>query len=354
MSTGLFQDEEDGYNLEEETKYKLKLDAPTSEPAFGDSGGDDLGGLEDLGGEDDLSGLEDLGGEDDKPFDSEPFDAGVDAEEGTDPEKFIQQLSGKLGTSLRKYTEDKGQPDFDLEKFAINSVISATNTSDMDEEDRNDIIKKINTSGDEDLGDDLGGEEPIDDMGGDESTDDMGGSDELAGLDDLEEAAVRDLDAEKEANKPNLKVYTQDPNAEKYIKEFDDSGIEDLNEALSKLEITSGKVTTIKNMLNEMEEPIQITKPSSRRKRMFEVRPTKKRKVKEETSVKNIMFNGKEVDVTSIEVDGVSASDYPDFADAFISDAKYIDGQELTDDELDMFTEANYDLTYDLAYNSFF
>jgi len=36
-----------------------------------------------------------------------------------------------------------------LEKFAINSLLSATHTAEMDEEDRNDIIKKVNTSGNE-------------------------------------------------------------------------------------------------------------------------------------------------------------------------------------------------------------
>jgi hypothetical protein len=84
---------------------------------------------------------------DDKPFDDTPFDAGVEADEDEDPEKYIQQLAGKLGTTLRKYTDDKGEPDFDLEKFAINSVISATHTGEMDDEDQKDIIKKIKSSG---------------------------------------------------------------------------------------------------------------------------------------------------------------------------------------------------------------
>jgi hypothetical protein len=84
---------------------------------------------------------------DDKPFDDTPFDAGVEANEADEPKKFIQQLSGKLGQSLRKYTKDQGQPDFELEKFAINSVISATNTADMDVSDQNDIIDKIKSAG---------------------------------------------------------------------------------------------------------------------------------------------------------------------------------------------------------------
>ena len=69
---------------------------------------------------------------DDKPFDKEPFDAGIDVDEESDPKKFIEKLSGKIGQSLRDYTEKQGQPDFELEKFAINSLISATNTSKMD------------------------------------------------------------------------------------------------------------------------------------------------------------------------------------------------------------------------------
>ena len=108
----------------------------------------------------DDAGFGDFGGEEDDtpptppsndaPFDKEPFDAGVEADEETDPKKFIEQLSGKLGQSLRSYNDESGQPDFDLEKFAINSVISATHTSEMDENDRKDIIKKINSAGKDD------------------------------------------------------------------------------------------------------------------------------------------------------------------------------------------------------------
>jgi len=148
MSTGLFADEENGYNLEEtnleETKYVLKGSAPST-----DSSVDPIEEpMEEPMEEpvDDLVGLEDATA-DDKPFDDEPFDAGVDADEDTDPEKYIQQLSGKLGQSLRQYTEDEGQPDFDLEKFAVNSVLSATHTSEMDKEDQRDIINKVKGAG---------------------------------------------------------------------------------------------------------------------------------------------------------------------------------------------------------------
>ena len=94
---------------------------------------------------------------DDKPFDDTPFDAGVEADEEEDPKKFIEQLAGKIATTLRSFTKDEGQPDFELEKYVINSVIAATHTSEMDEEDRKDIVKKIEDSG-------KGDDEPTDEV----------------------------------------------------------------------------------------------------------------------------------------------------------------------------------------------
>lgn len=99
-------------------------------------------------------------GGNDKPFDDKPFDAGVEADEATDPKKFIEQLSGKLGQSLRKYTETTGNPDFELEKFVVNSALAATHTSEMDPQDQNDIIKKVKEAGKGDEVSSEPGEEP--------------------------------------------------------------------------------------------------------------------------------------------------------------------------------------------------
>jgi hypothetical protein len=46
--------------------------------------------------------------------------------------KFIEQLSGKIGQSLRKPLKLK-DVDFELEKFTINSLLSATHASEMDD-----------------------------------------------------------------------------------------------------------------------------------------------------------------------------------------------------------------------------
>ena len=136
---------------------------------------------------------------DDKPFDDEPFDAGVEADEESDPKKFIEQLTGKLGQSLRKYNENQGQPDFELEKFAINSLLSATHTSQMDQNDQDDIIKKVKTAGNnndsatdsqDDSNDDNNDSTDFgDDSGNGFSSDLDGGSDDEV-VDELQEGNV--------------------------------------------------------------------------------------------------------------------------------------------------------------------
>ena len=159
MSTGLFSDEEDDYLLDE-TKYKLKVDAPKSDaqptptPTPTPDFGDEMDSEPSFGSEE--------APKDDNPFDKEPFDAGIEVDEKEDPKKFIQQLAGKIGQSLREYEKELGNPDFELEKFVINSVISATNTADMDKNDQKDIIDKIETSGaDKDVNTDETPEEDI-------------------------------------------------------------------------------------------------------------------------------------------------------------------------------------------------
>ena len=126
---------------------------------------------------------------DDKPFDKEPFDAGVEADEDSDPKKFIEQLTGKLGQSLRSYNDEQGQPDFELEKFAINSLLSATHTSEMDEEDQNDIIKKVKKAGQNDNNQDntQSDEESSDNDSFSNSPNDTEDSDGFGSDEDLEE-----------------------------------------------------------------------------------------------------------------------------------------------------------------------
>ena len=83
--------------------------------------------------------IKDMG--DNNEFDTN-FDPGVDADEEQDPKKFIQQLTGKLSQSLRKYNENNGQPDVDLNKY-VAGMITKQAMEGLSQDDADEIIDKI-------------------------------------------------------------------------------------------------------------------------------------------------------------------------------------------------------------------
>ena len=72
------------------------------------------------------------------------FDAGVEADEDTDPEKYIQQLTGKLSTTLNSFNSENGD-DSGLNKYVAKMIVKAA-TKNMDDATKKEIIKAINTS----------------------------------------------------------------------------------------------------------------------------------------------------------------------------------------------------------------
>lgn len=80
------------------------------------------------------------------------FDAGVEANEETDPKRFIQQLTGKLSQSLRQYNEQLPQPDADLNKY-VAGMITKQAINGLSSEDVDEILDKIKS------GEDFSGEE---------------------------------------------------------------------------------------------------------------------------------------------------------------------------------------------------
>jgi hypothetical protein len=66
-----------------------------------------------------------------------------------------------------------------------------------------------------------------------------------------------------------------------------------------------------------------------------------------------LSFNGKFIDSSTIELDGVDENDYPDFADAYVSYAEYTDGTPLEDYELDKFNEQHGDVAQEMAYDRY-
>jgi hypothetical protein len=51
------------------------------------------------------------------------------------------------------------------------------------------------------------------------------------------------------------------------------------------------------------------------------------------------IINDKEVNVNSLEVDGVDSLDYPDFCDAYFCSGTFEDGSNMSDDELNEFSD---------------
>lgn len=74
------------------------------------------------------------------------FDAGVDADENTDPKKYIQQLTGKLSQSLRKYNNEQPKVDSELNKYVAGMILKQS-TERLSSNDKKDVIDKV--SGDE-------------------------------------------------------------------------------------------------------------------------------------------------------------------------------------------------------------
>lgn len=73
------------------------------------------------------------------------FDAQVDADENTDPKKYIQQLTGKLSQSLRKYNSGLPQPDEELSKYVAGMILKQS-TEGLTDGDKKEIIDKVNGS----------------------------------------------------------------------------------------------------------------------------------------------------------------------------------------------------------------
>ena len=102
---------------------------------------DNIGGGFDQQGEEAMPPMDDNGIGNNNEFDTN-FDPGVEADEEQDPKKFIQQLTGKLSQSLRKYNENNGQPDVDLNKY-VAGMITKQAMEGLSQDDADEIIDKI-------------------------------------------------------------------------------------------------------------------------------------------------------------------------------------------------------------------
>lgn len=118
--------------------------APDMETPTPDMGGDtDMGmGLE-MGGETTPEESEMPMAPGDAPMlDTENGLEGDEEEGGPSNLKLIQKLTGKLSQKLRMFDKDKGLDSQDI-KYVINSIVSAIDLNKLDDDDREDIVDKI-------------------------------------------------------------------------------------------------------------------------------------------------------------------------------------------------------------------
>lgn len=120
----------------EEQKKVLKVDTPApAEPAMEEPVEDEV---DDFGGEE--MDMEEPAMDMEEPA---MDDEGDDEEDST---KKIQKLTGKIGQAIRELDE----PDAELEKYVINSIISALHLDQFSDEDIEDIISKLEGEDEED------------------------------------------------------------------------------------------------------------------------------------------------------------------------------------------------------------
>ena len=111
-----------------------------------------------------------------EPEGMEP-DMGMGDPEGMEPEsggeepegpvglKSIQRLTGKLSQKIRAFDKDQGLDSQDI-KYVINSILSAMDLENLDEDDKEDILSKFDEESEYGMGDegdlDISGEDEFD------------------------------------------------------------------------------------------------------------------------------------------------------------------------------------------------
>ncbi len=183
--------------------------APTAPPAPAPTGDDmDVDVDMDMGDEDmDVDVDMDMGGE-------ESFDA----EEERPSIKSIQKLTGKLGQKMREFEDEM---DSDMIKYVLNSIISAIDLDLLDEDDREDIISRLEPEEDDEYG--MEDEFDVDVDVQDDMEDDMGDAyDDMGMGDDLEDPTGLEESLKNKVNK-TLKKYFKKSQREKGRELFNES-----------------------------------------------------------------------------------------------------------------------------------
>ena len=189
----------------DEQKKVIKVDAPAP-PAPVEAPVEDEVEVDPFADEEGMEGEED-------PFaDEEGMEGEEDMEEdGDETTKKIQKYTGKVGQLLR----DKDEPDPELDKYVINSIVSAIDWEEIPDEDVEDIIAKIEGEDEEDgEGDEFAtGDEEVVDLDAEE-----GGEDPFAEEGGEELAESEEEESEEKEEMKESRIFSKKQLMESFLK----------------------------------------------------------------------------------------------------------------------------------------
>jgi len=220
----------------------------------------------------------DMGDEDMDVDDDMGDEESFDGEEQTPSVKSIQKLTGKLGQKMREFEDDM---DSDMIKYVLNSIISAVDLELLDEDDRDDIMNRLEPEIDDEYGMEDDFEVDADMDMGDDGMDDMEGAYEDMGMgDDLEDPTGLEESLKNRVNK-TLKKYFKSSEAEKGRHLFNETA----KRSYLKQQVNK---STLKN------KPVSLSETIEQELKVKEVLKTNKNlKFINKTKSGTLMFEGK-------------------------------------------------------------
>jgi hypothetical protein len=180
-------------------------------------------------------------------------DMDMESPEGEDEKvtfKTIQKLTGKLTQKIRTLENEEGMTSENI-KYVINMVISSLSLGSLSEEDKDDIIDKLEEDENDFIGDDMGG----DDMGGEDLTDDSEVEDIQANMD---VAVESEMDEEDDfGNGAILDHIFGESKVDRVISKYFEISKKEIMESREK--VANKKLAKISEVRKQMKEIVKLT-----------------------------------------------------------------------------------------------
>jgi hypothetical protein len=222
-------------------------------------------------------------------------DMDMESPEGEDEKvtfKTIQKLTGKLTQKIRTLENEEGMTSENI-KYVINMVISSLSLGSLSEEDKDDIIDKLEEDENDFIGDDMGG----DDMGGEDLTDDSEVEDIQANMD---VAVESEMDEEDDfGNGAILDHIFGESKVDRVISKYFEISKKEIMESREK--VANKKLAKISEVRKQMKEIVKLTETIEQElaSQNF-LTKNSSAKIVGKTNKKNLVFEnrGKQIKIT--------------------------------------------------------